>query len=57
MNHEVFLEQQAAQLGTQMPPAGQQQPAYFEQEHTAFEEDVQHQQLDQHSGHRAGWQQ
>ena len=38
VKHEVFLEQQAAQLGAQVPPAGQQQSAILEREHTIFEE-------------------
>ena len=38
MRHEVFLEQQAAQLGAQVPSAGQQQPPPSEREHTVFEE-------------------
>ena len=38
VKHEVILKQQGAQLGAQMPPAGQQQPAPLQQEHTVFEE-------------------
>ena len=32
------MEQQAAQLGALVPPAGQQPPALLEREHTVFEE-------------------